>query len=228
MGIREGSTQLWVAIGQDPRKSDGAHRDVQWLKIRGDSSHYASLEAVIKVQPLIGGDCCYGWCDRIDRIEARLLEKVVDNFGVEAQRGRSVFVGYTEAKHAGSRRWISFFKECPCTINQHNIQWKPAHKRNVRTKRDAAIICRAFRLLRDHRCKIWVPQCGTITGTIHKLLKNVAEITTASECVVCLDRKRTFALSPCGHRAYCDKCVKLLKACAICRAPVQATLRVFT
>ena len=44
-------------------------------------------------------------------------------------------------------------------------------------------------------------------------------------CVVCLDKERTFALN-CGHLAYCEDCVYLLKKCAICQQPVEHRQRI--
>lgn len=46
-------------------------------------------------------------------------------------------------------------------------------------------------------------------------------------CVVCLDEDATHLLFPCGHRNYCHGCSRLIKACAICRAPKQGACKVY-
>ncbi|KAJ8603272.1 hypothetical protein CTAYLR_006954 [Chrysophaeum taylorii] len=45
-------------------------------------------------------------------------------------------------------------------------------------------------------------------------------------CVVCLDRPKSTALVPCGHRT-CAQCARKCKACPVCRTDVQQTLRVY-
>ncbi|OXA44310.1 baculoviral IAP repeat-containing protein 7 [Folsomia candida] len=47
------------------------------------------------------------------------------------------------------------------------------------------------------------------------------------QCVVCLERKKTHILIPCGHYAYCDTCAKTLKICALCRVKVTRRVKVF-
>ena len=50
-------------------------------------------------------------------------------------------------------------------------------------------------------------------------------------CVCCMERLRTHALVPCGHRALCERCVDQVelveRVCPICRADVRGSLRVF-
>ena len=41
-----------------------------------------------------------------------------------------------------------------------------------------------------------------------------------SPCVVCCDVEATHILAPCGHRAVCTGCARLIKECPLCRAPV--------
>ena len=46
-------------------------------------------------------------------------------------------------------------------------------------------------------------------------------------CVVCLERDRTHALVPCGHKLYCQICAETIKECATCRQPITHLLRIF-
>mgnify|MGYP002829207572 CR=1 FL=1 len=51
-------------------------------------------------------------------------------------------------------------------------------------------------------------------------------------CVICLERERTHALIPCGHRCLCAQCCERLEAaasanCPLCTAPVMQGLRIY-
>ncbi len=48
-------------------------------------------------------------------------------------------------------------------------------------------------------------------------------------CVVCLERRPTMAISPCGHRCLCAEDARRLlgAACPICRGPVASVLAIF-
>ena len=46
-------------------------------------------------------------------------------------------------------------------------------------------------------------------------------------CVVCLERVRNIAISPCGHFVLCNICTGDIKICPICRGPIASTLRIF-
>jgi len=46
------------------------------------------------------------------------------------------------------------------------------------------------------------------------------ETASDSPCVVCCDVEATHILAPCGHRAVCTGCARLIKECPLCRAPV--------
>ena len=53
--------------------------------------------------------------------------------------------------------------------------------------------------------------------------RGAAPTETASDyspCVVCWDVEATHILAPCGHRAVCTGCARLIKECPLCRAPV--------
>lgn len=49
----------------------------------------------------------------------------------------------------------------------------------------------------------------------------------STQCVVCLDAPRTRALVPCGHCCACEACHTTIRACPLCRTPVERTLRVY-
>lgn len=42
------------------------------------------------------------------------------------------------------------------------------------------------------------------------------------ECVVCMEKKRTYILKNCGHLCLCKKCAPILAACPICRIPYES------
>jgi hypothetical protein len=46
-------------------------------------------------------------------------------------------------------------------------------------------------------------------------------------CVVCLERERTHATIPCGHKHYCETCVAKLVECATCRKTITFNIRIF-
>ena len=48
-----------------------------------------------------------------------------------------------------------------------------------------------------------------------------------SECVVCMAKPPSHVIIPCGHMCLCMNCSVALEQCPICRARVQATMRVF-
>ena len=56
-----------------------------------------------------------------------------------------------------------------------------------------------------------------------------AEVTYA-ECVICLTRRATHAINPCGHRCLCQDCVPAVHvqaSCPICRKDVESILHIF-
>jgi hypothetical protein len=46
-------------------------------------------------------------------------------------------------------------------------------------------------------------------------------------CVICLTAPATHLTLECGHLSYCEGCVKTLKICCICRAPIVRAIKVF-
>ena len=62
----------------------------------------------------------------------------------------------------------------------------------------------------------------TAGATVHALLGT-------SKCVVCLERRPTMAVYPCGHRCLCaaDAPHFVSKACPVCRGPVVDVHTIF-
>ncbi len=55
---------------------------------------------------------------------------------------------------------------------------------------------------------------------------------TSSDCCVCLERPKTDAFDPCGHRCVCGQCARQILAsadpkCPICRKETTRTIRIF-
>jgi hypothetical protein len=48
-----------------------------------------------------------------------------------------------------------------------------------------------------------------------------------TECVVCLDNERAYAIVPCGHLCVCGGCVGRVKECPICRGRIQSILKIY-
>ena len=49
----------------------------------------------------------------------------------------------------------------------------------------------------------------------------------AGACAICLTEPADFLCSPCGHQCGCEGCLKRVRNCPICRAPIQNLQRVF-
>lgn len=47
------------------------------------------------------------------------------------------------------------------------------------------------------------------------------------KCAICLNDARTHLVAPCGHKAFCTRCVEKLTECAICKSPIEGRIRVF-
>lgn len=48
-----------------------------------------------------------------------------------------------------------------------------------------------------------------------------------TDCVVCLDNERAYAIVPCGHLCVCGGCVGRVKECPICRGRIQSILKIY-
>jgi hypothetical protein len=58
-------------------------------------------------------------------------------------------------------------------------------------------------------------------------LTNQRQLHHPSCCVVCLHKAATFALVPCGHRAYCQDCCRLIQTCCVCRSSILGCVRIY-
>jgi len=54
--------------------------------------------------------------------------------------------------------------------------------------------------------------------------KRLREVRT---CKVCMDSEVNTVFLPCGHLVCCDTCSPALRNCAVCRALIRGTVRVF-
>lgn len=56
-------------------------------------------------------------------------------------------------------------------------------------------------------------------------------VPSASPCTICCERSSNYAVVPCGHMSFCDKCFSeafsLLRRCPICRKKMNTLMRVF-
>ena len=46
-------------------------------------------------------------------------------------------------------------------------------------------------------------------------------------CCICLENPITFAIIPCGHLAYCDKCIVQIHECGICRGGKDNVVKIY-
>ena len=73
------------------------------------------------------------------------------------------------------------------------------------------------------------PRFGGDAGIAARLREIAAD---ESECVVCMDKKRTHIFLPCGHRCVCAGCSFLVMRaaqplCPYCRAPASSSVQTF-
>ena len=66
-----------------------------------------------------------------------------------------------------------------------------------------------------------------ISLKVSEFQKNSEERQQQNTCCVCLNEKATFACAPCGHKKYCEVCIKNIKKCAICKQYIQEKIRVY-
>lgn len=46
-------------------------------------------------------------------------------------------------------------------------------------------------------------------------------------CCICLEKESTHACVPCGHKKYCENCIKNIIRCSICKGIIYKTIKVF-
>lgn len=55
---------------------------------------------------------------------------------------------------------------------------------------------------------------------------NAAADYDASRCIICMDKKREYALAPCGHLAFCATCLDSITSCSYCGQSIERKIRV--
>jgi len=47
-------------------------------------------------------------------------------------------------------------------------------------------------------------------------------------CLICTEKEKCVAFTPCGHMCSCDGCSTQLGQCPMCRQPIQNRIKIFT
>ena len=80
--------------------------------------------------------------------------------------------------------------------------------------------------------KCWAPGARqrpaflSLKALLQDALGDASARAAREPCVVCMERAPVMALRPCRHKCVCAECLGPLRACPICRAPVEGSLRV--
>jgi len=64
-------------------------------------------------------------------------------------------------------------------------------------------------------------------GSEEAEMKDEPKEINGEKCSVCMDRKATIAMLPCGHLCCCSECAQGLQSCPICRSPVTKTQAIY-
>ena len=70
------------------------------------------------------------------------------------------------------------------------------------------------------------PSCSSSMST-ESLEVEIARMKEQRTCKVCMDSEVGVVFLPCGHLICCVNCAPSLKDCAVCRTPIQGTVRTF-
>lgn len=46
-------------------------------------------------------------------------------------------------------------------------------------------------------------------------------------CSICMDKIANYALIPCGHKNFCERCVRSINKCSICQSYIDKRVRIF-
>jgi len=60
-----------------------------------------------------------------------------------------------------------------------------------------------------------------------QLMEENRRLREARTCEVCMDSEVNTVFLPCGHLVCCDTCSPALRNCAVCRALIRGTVKVF-
>merc|ERR1719461_1538574 len=72
-----------------------------------------------------------------------------------------------------------------------------------------------------------LPENGGLVSIVGPKKTEEKEEDPKTECVVCMEKKKTHCLNPCGHFAYCGDCAKKLDHCAIYRKKIVSAIKIF-
>ena len=50
---------------------------------------------------------------------------------------------------------------------------------------------------------------------------------SSNQCVICMDKKATHAVVPCGHQCLCPDCALFVEKCPMCRVAKQCVIKIF-
>ena len=65
------------------------------------------------------------------------------------------------------------------------------------------------------------------TMSEEELIKENQEMKEQRQCKVCMDSEVEVVFLPCAHLVACASCATGLRNCAVCRTPIQETVRVY-
>jgi len=69
--------------------------------------------------------------------------------------------------------------------------------------------------------------CLCVCVETSALLDENRQLRDARTCRVCMDACVSVVFLPCGHLVCCERCTPALRNCAVCRALIRGTVRVF-
>jgi len=68
---------------------------------------------------------------------------------------------------------------------------------------------------------------GLVVADCVEELEENRRLREARMCKVCMDNEVNTVFLPCGHLVCCDTCSPALRNCAVCRAVIRGTVKVF-
>ena len=63
--------------------------------------------------------------------------------------------------------------------------------------------------------------------TVETLKQDLEKSNESKLCKICMDAEICIAFVPCGHIVSCAKCSPSIKNCAVCRKPIQSTMKTY-
>jgi len=90
--------------------------------------------------------------------------------------------------------------------------------------------CDKYRIIIKKKTFKTVVARDTVDGSTSECEAELEEnrrLREARTCKVCMDREANTVFLPCGHLVCCDTCSPSLRNCAVCRALIRGTVKVF-